>query len=48
VALDPRSNQSAADDDADLSVAAAQTRVLLVHSREDVAIAREVRRLEAT
>jgi acetate kinase len=45
VALDPGANRSVAEDDADLSAAGARTRVLLVHSREDVAIAREVRRL---
>jgi acetate kinase len=46
VALDPAANL-AADADADLSPPGARVRVLLVHAREDLEIARESRRLLA-
>jgi acetate kinase len=44
VALDAGRNE-AATDDADVSVDAAVARTVVVHAREDVEIAREVRRL---
>ncbi len=45
VAINSSANHSAGQEDADLSATEASTRTLLVHSREDVVIAREVRRL---
>jgi acetate kinase len=43
VDLDHHRNEAAGEADADLSTEAASTRVLLVHAREDLEIAREVR-----
>ena len=45
VELDPGRNDSLGEKDADISPSDARVRVLLVHAREDLEIAREVRRL---
>jgi acetate kinase len=45
VELDRNGNQAIGDDDAELSASGARVRVLLVHAREDLEIALEVRRL---
>ncbi len=45
VELDAGRNESASEEDAELSPARASVRVLLVHAREDLEIAREVRRV---
>ena len=45
VRLDPARNEAVAGDDADVSAAGAPARVLVVHAREDLEIAREVRRV---
>jgi acetate kinase len=45
VSLDSAANLEAGDADADLSASDARVRVLLVHAREDLEIARETRRL---
>jgi acetate kinase len=45
VGLDRAANDAAGGEDADLTEEGAATAVLLVHSREDIAIAREVRRV---
>lgn len=47
VRIDPEANDGSTRSDADLSRADAGVRVLLIHTREDVEIAREVRRLVA-
>ena len=45
VDLDRARNQAVADDDADVSAGGARARALVVHAREDLEIAREVRRV---
>ncbi len=45
VQLDPTANERAGSDDVDVSAASARVITLLIHTREDVEIAREVRRL---
>ncbi|MBI4348338.1 MAG: acetate/propionate family kinase [Elusimicrobia bacterium] len=45
VSLDPQRHEAVTGDDADISVGGATTRALVVHTREDVEIARELRRL---
>jgi acetate kinase len=45
VELDPGRNESVQAEDAELSPGRASFRVLLVHAREDLEIAREVRRV---
>ena len=47
VSLDANGNEKAGDDDADLSGAGSRVSVTLVHAREDLEIAREVRRVAA-
>jgi acetate kinase len=48
LALDPRRNEVAGKADSDLSASGAQVRVVLVQAREDLEMAREVRRVLAT
>ncbi len=48
VELDADRNQSAGSEDQDLSPSGAYVRVVMVHAREDLEIAREVRRLVGT
>ena len=45
IGLDPERNDAVASDDADVTAPGATARVLVVHAREDLEIAREVRRL---